>query len=176
MKKRGSPYTKANPWKRWPQYLPCFCGSGKRASLCPCTKLMPRLISPADERIAFKDRGEMIAYVRTLWTEGKIYRDLERAQKFVRLFAERDGAHYHDQQMKKEGLAVAAKRVDDKQRKEFQDRSINLDETIIRDSLNESGASGSGGGGAILGEGVFNDADKSVPEPASGGSGQGEGV
>lgn len=109
-----------------------------RAEFCPCTSLMPKLITPADRVRADKEFKEMFAYVRTLWAEGKTYRDKERASTFTRIFAERDGAHYNDKEAQVKGDMARGKKLDAKNLKEFQDRSINLDSEILHEALDDS--------------------------------------
>ena len=133
MVKKGSPYTKPNPWKKWPIWLPCFCGSGIKAKDCPCTHLMPKMIAPIDFVRAEKELKELLAYVQTLFRQNKIFVDKNRAETFQRIFLERDGAYADETKTKKLCESSHYQLVDDRAKKDFEDRSIDLD--VINDSL-----------------------------------------
>jgi hypothetical protein len=85
-----SEFTKKNPWKNWPAYIPCFCGCGKKTKLCPSIKLMPKWIAPKDFDEASKDYQDKLIYVQGLLRKGEVYKDVEHSNRLAKIFMERD--------------------------------------------------------------------------------------
>lgn len=167
MLKMGSRYTKTNPWKMYPRNLDCFCGSGKVSRDCPCRNLMPQWITAVDEKEAWKEMREMIAYVRVMRSRNIVFKDEERAKKFQRIFSERDGSHYNDREMEKKGDQVRIDKIDAKLEAEFKARRIDLDEQIIREDVNRSGMGTNGDIDSVNGERGVSDATNELSKSST---------
>lgn len=63
----------ANPFKKWPRNLPCFCGSGRKFKKC-CDDKMSRAVKVSDFKVLKEDFDRILTYIKERVERGVNYK------------------------------------------------------------------------------------------------------